>query len=71
MFFSSNSLLNPNDSSDIKDIMIEVDFFGNNTKPGQIIRHPTFGEKTNPFDYSSTYIKQQALTFATYERGGR
>jgi len=59
------NLLDPNDT-DIKDILIEVDFFENNTKLGQIIRHPTFGESTNPFNYSSDYVKQRALTFASW-----
>ena len=58
-------MLDPNDT-DITDIKIEVEFFENNTKLGEIIRHPTFGEKTNPFNYSSSFVKQKASTFATY-----
>ena len=53
---NEHSLLDPNDI-DITDNKIEVEFFENNTKLGEIIRHPTFGEKTNPFNYSSSCVK--------------
>eukprot|EP00026_Physarum_polycephalum_P020924 Phypoly_transcript_23824.p1 GENE.Phypoly_transcript_23824~~Phypoly_transcript_23824.p1 ORF type:complete len:165 (+),score=15.60 Phypoly_transcript_23824:70-495(+) len=48
--------------------MTEVDFFSNNTKLGQVIRHPTYGEVTNPFNYSASYVKERALTFATWSK---
>jgi protein-tyrosine phosphatase len=59
------NLLNPADS-EITDIITEVNFFGNNTKLGSVLRYPIYGEVTNPFNYTADYIKDRALTFATW-----
>ncbi len=60
------SLLDPNETSDEADIKIEQQFFATNSTLGMIIQYPILGEKTNPFDYNSTYVEERAKTFDEY-----